>query len=287
MGVAGLSFEERDETMEREKITLSGAQETMLATLYARALDSKAPNSVLQDDEAARAVERIDYDFRKTGIKGTSAVGVAARAKTLDDWAVEFLKANTKCTVVHLACGLDTRVQRLMPTASVRWVDVDYPEVIELRERLLPTPTAEADYRMVGSSVTSEEWLKEIPNDRPTVAVFEGLSMYLTKTDGKRLIQRITGHFKSGQLLFDCYGTFGIKLQKWVPAVRRSGSTLHWGLDDPRELESWHDGLKCLDDVPSVTVGVHHMSASARMSMNLMAHLPGFRDVGRILRYEF
>lgn len=38
--------------------------------------------------------------------------------------------------------------------------------------------------------------------------------MYLRKEDGKRLIQRITGRFPSGQLLFGCYGTLGIRLQK-------------------------------------------------------------------------
>jgi O-methyltransferase involved in polyketide biosynthesis len=33
--------------MDREKITLSGAQETMLATLYGKAMDSRSPNSIV------------------------------------------------------------------------------------------------------------------------------------------------------------------------------------------------------------------------------------------------
>ncbi|WP_425552030.1 class I SAM-dependent methyltransferase [Fodinicola feengrottensis] len=271
--------------VDREKITLTGAQETMLATLYGRALDSRLPASILHDDEAARAVKRIDYDFRKTGIKRTSAVGVAVRAKTLDDWAAAFLARNQEATVLHLACGLDTRAQRLSPPASVRWVDVDFPEVIELRERLLPSPAG--DYRMVRSSVTSDEWLQEIPADRPTVAVFEGLSMYLTKDDGKRLIQRITERFRGGELLFDCYGTLGVRLQKWVPAVRRTGASLHWGIDDPTELEAWHDGLKCRESRNSMELGLDQMSALGRLNMKMLAGIPGFRTIGQILRYEF
>ena len=39
--------------MDCEKITLTGAQETLLATLYGRALDSRSPNSVLNDTAAA------------------------------------------------------------------------------------------------------------------------------------------------------------------------------------------------------------------------------------------
>jgi O-methyltransferase involved in polyketide biosynthesis len=53
--------------MEPEKITLTGAPETMLATLYGKALDSRSPRSILRDHQAERAVRRIDYDFRRSG----------------------------------------------------------------------------------------------------------------------------------------------------------------------------------------------------------------------------
>ena len=135
--------------MDREKITLSGAQETLLATLYGRAVDSRSPDSVLHDHAAREAVERVAYDFGRTGMTDTTAVGIALRAKQLDDWTVEFLAEHQKATVLHLACGLDTRVQRLDPPPSVRWLDVDYPEVIELRRRLLPEPSGH--YETVGA----------------------------------------------------------------------------------------------------------------------------------------
>jgi O-methyltransferase involved in polyketide biosynthesis len=141
---------------------------------------------------------------------------------------------------------------------------------------------------MVGASVIDDAWLEQVPDDRPTVAVFEGLTMYLRKEDGKRLIQRITGRFCSGQLLFDCYGTLGIRLQKLVPAVRNAGATLHRGIDDPREIEAWHEGLECLDALRSVDMpGLDKMPASGRRSMWVLARIPGFRDIGRILRYRF
>lgn len=272
--------------MDREEITLTGTQETALATLYGRALDSRSSRSVLNDRVADEAVARIDYDFSKTGIRRMTAAGVALRAKTLDDWTRQFLAAHEEATVLHLACGLDTRVQRLDPPPSVRWVDVDFPEVVELRERLLPEPRG--DYRVIGSSVTDDKWLEEVPDDRPTVAVFEGLTMYLHKEEGKRLIQRITERFPSGELLFDCYGRTGIKLQKLVPAVRSSGATLHWGIDDPYEIESWHPALSCVDVLSSVDMpGLDKLPASGRIGMWVMARIPWFRKIGQILRYRF
>jgi O-methyltransferase involved in polyketide biosynthesis len=272
--------------MDRENITLTGTQETMLATLYGRALDSRSRTSVLNDTAAADAVERIDYDFGKTGVKATNAVGIAIRAKVLDGWTTSFLAEHPSATVLHLACGLDTRVQRLHPSASVRWFDVDLPKVMELRSRLLPRPAG--DYHQISASVTEPEWLSSVPDDRPTVAVFEGLSMYLTEEQGHRLIERITARFPSGQLLFDVYGTWGIKLQKLVPAVRHAGATLYWGVDDPHEIEILHPGLECLDALRSVDLpGLDKLPLSGRISLAVAARIPKLRDMGRIMRFRF
>nr|BFE46763.1 class I SAM-dependent methyltransferase [Saccharothrix mutabilis subsp. capreolus] len=270
--------------VDRERITLTGAPETMLATLYGRALDTRAKSPILNDTAAVDAVRRIDYDFRRTGMTPSSAAGVAMRAKRLDDWAREFLRAHDHATVLHLACGLDTRVFRLDPGPHTRWVDVDLPQVVTLRERLLPVPTG--DYRLIAASVTDDGWLAEVPDDRPTVVVAEGLTMYLREHEVRALVAKVVDRFPSGELLFDVYGSFGIKLQKLVPAVRRSGATLHWGLDDPRALEEW--GVTLVEDVRSLELPeIARMPASGRIPLRVMAKLPGVRDVGRILKYRF
>lgn len=272
--------------MDREKITLTGAPETMLATLYAKALDSRTARPVLGDQEADRAARRIDYDFGRTGITATTAAGVALRARQLDRWTAEFMSAHDQVTVLHLACGLDTRVHRLRPPETVRWFDLDYPEVLELRRRLLPRPAG--DYHEIGASVTDDGWLADIPDDRPTVAVFEGLTMYLREHEVKGLLQRLTDRFGTGQLLFDCYGTMGIRLQRHVVAVRNAGATLHWGIDDPYLIEAWHEGLTCVDALRAVDMpGVEELPTAGRAAMWVLARLPGFRDVGWILRFRY
>jgi len=268
----------------RVKITFTGAQETLLATLYGRALDNRSPDPVLGDAEADRLGREIDYDFRRTGITPGVATGVAARAKLLDDWTAEFLAARPEATVLHLGCGLDTRAHRLGPPPSVRWFDVDHPEVIELRRRLLREP--DGDYHMIGASVTDEGWLEGLPGDRPVVAVFEGLSMYLREEEGRRLIERITTHFPRGQVLFDCYSRLAIRLQRLVPTIRSTGARLYWGIDDPRELERW--GLTCLDAVRALELpGLERAPLRERVRLRLAARIPRMRDTGRLLRYAF
>lgn len=271
--------------MATEKVAFTQARETLLATLYGRALDSRSKNPVLGDHAAAEAVERIDYDFRKPRMTAMSAAGVAMRARLLDVWTREFLADHRQAVVLHLACGLDTRVFRVDPGPGVRWFDVDYPDVIELRRRLLPDRD---EYRTIGTSVTDDGWLDQVPADRPAIVVAEGLTMYLTKAEGRQLITRLTDHFPGGQLVFDVYGTRGIRIQKWVPAVKQSGATLHWGVDDPHELEAWHEGLTCMTAIDSFDVpGADQLPRSTRLLLRACAAFPLFKNIGQVLRYRF
>src|SRR5262245_13504420 len=106
-------------------------------------------------------------------------------------------KVRPESTVLHLGCGLDTRVYRIDPRPKVRWFDVDFPDVIALREQLYPERDG---YRRIGSSVTDVAWLDAIPGDTPVLVVAEGLMMYLHEKDGTALLRRITEQFPSGQL---------------------------------------------------------------------------------------
>ncbi|PVH72092.1 S-adenosyl-L-methionine-dependent methyltransferase [Cadophora sp. DSE1049] len=169
----------------KTKFTLTGAQETLIVTLYSKHHDSLLPTPILGDKWASYVLDQLDYDFPKLGIDPNQTGPLVLHSRAFDRWTAEFLDAyaDSGATVVHLACGLDTRALWLKeylsrPGGRVRWVDVDMPDVVELRRMLLPSP--EGDYRLVGASVNEEEWLWQIPADRPTVVVFEGLSMYLT-----------------------------------------------------------------------------------------------------------
>ncbi|MGK5642299.1 class I SAM-dependent methyltransferase [Streptomyces sp. URMC 126] len=272
--------------MDREKITLTGVPETLLATLHARALDSRSRRSLLRDRTALQTVRRLDYDFGRTGMTSVNVAGVALRARCLDDWTAAYLARRPRATVLHLACGLDTRAHRLARFPETRWIDVDLPEVVALRNRVLPSPGG--DYRTLATSVTAGGWLEELPADRPVVAVFEGLAPYLRPAEGEQLIRRIAGHFPRGQILFDCLSGLGVRLQRLVPLFRRTGATVRWGIDDLHALERLHPGLTCLDVVRGCDLpDVRHIGPLARAEAGLTSRVPGLRDVFRLARFEF
>ena len=166
---------------------------------------------VLGDRFAKEAVGRLDYDWREIGITGRWAPLVTVRTAQYDIWARQFLAVHEHATVVHLGCGLDSRVFRLNPGPGVEWYDVDYPAVIALREKIYPTRPR---YHLVATSATDPSWLDQIPADRPVLLLAEGISMYLTEHEGVALLRRVVDRFPSGELQIDFYNWLGIRSQK-------------------------------------------------------------------------
>ncbi|GAA4532610.1 class I SAM-dependent methyltransferase [Mycobacterium paraffinicum] len=271
--------------MDRIRVDLEGPPQTMLATLYAKAIDADLPNPILGDRYAREVVERIDYDWTKTTITARNSSSVTTRAAHFDIWARQFLDAHPSAVVLHLGGGLDGRYFRLQPSPQVEWYDVDYPDVAELRTRLYP---AAPHCHVVAASVTDPAWLAEIPDDRPALMLGEGLTMYLREQDGIALLRRVVDRFEHGELQFDAFNRTGIKSQWMNAVVRRSGSKLSWGIDGPDEILRAVHGTRLISWVrwyESETFErlprVYHVMGRA------MSLLPAVANMSQYHRYAF
>ncbi|MET3582580.1 O-methyltransferase involved in polyketide biosynthesis [Mesorhizobium robiniae] len=271
--------------MAGEKVHLTKEKETLLITVYGKALESRLPNSLLKDHFADEAVRRIDYDFSRLKVDDNLGVSLAIRAKTLDDWTSAFLAKNPNAVVLHLGCGLDTRIFRIDPPSGVDWFDVDYPEVIELRRKLYPPRD---HYRLIASSVTEPGWLDEVPRDRPAMVVAEGLTPYLTADEGPRLFSRLVSHLASGELVCDAYSDLGLKFVRLSPSFRATGAEIHWAINDPRALEQAAPGLRLVEETMAYKPEhAARVSWFAGLIFRLWSHIPALRRVGRLLRFRF
>lgn len=270
---------------EKVSVDLSGAPQTMLATLYLKALDADFDRPVLGDRYAKEAVSRLDYDFRDIGITAKWAPLITVRTAQYDIWARQFLAVHQQCTVVHLGCGLDSRVFRLDPGPGVQWYDVDYPEVIALRQTVFPS---RPQYHLLATSATDPSWLDSIPADRPVLLMAEGISMYLTEDEGAALLRRVVDRFPSGELQIDFYNRLAIKSQKAHTLVRRTGSKLYWAVDSPQDILSRVPGVRLLIAVTlfdASTFGA--ASAGFRLAKRLVRVVPPVRSALQYHRYAF
>jgi methyltransferase (TIGR00027 family) len=262
-------------------IDLSGAPQTMLATLYAKALDADAEHPVLGDTYARDLVSRIDYDWSHTGLNARLAA-VTMRTAHFDDWARQFLEDHDVATVLHLGCGLDSRAFRLRPGPGVVWYDVDLPDVIALRERFYPP---DDNYRLVPASVTDPRWLSTIPADRPTLMIAEGLTMYLARDDGPALLRRIVERFPSGELHFDAFNRVGLAAERRNGVVRRSGSALRWAVDGPDDILAAVPGVRLMTAMPaSDAKSFKHVPRRYRVASRIMSPIPALKMMAQFHR---
>ena len=68
-------------------------------------------------------------------------VAVLLRMTKFDSQVHDFLMRNPQAAVVHIGCGLDTRFERV-DNGQVEWFDLDIPDVMALREKLIPIECA-------------------------------------------------------------------------------------------------------------------------------------------------
>lgn len=270
---------------DKVSIDLTGPAQTMLTTLYLKALDADFERPVLGDRFAKEAIGRIDYDWRDLGVSGKWAPLVTVRTAQYDIWAAQFLAAHGPCTVVHLGCGLDSRVFRVDPGPDVQWYDVDFPAVIELREQIYPT---RPNYHLLATPATELSWLDRIPADRPVLFLAEGISMYLTEDEGIALLRRVVERFPSGELQIDFYNWVGIRSQRTQTLVRRTGSTLHWAVNRPDDILSQVPGTRLLASTNLFDASTAERgSAPFRLLRRAIRILPPVRRALQYHRYAF
>lgn len=263
--------------MDTEKVHLTRNQETLLAPLYGRALESRSQNPILHDEMAESAIDRIDYDFSRFKIGKSEAISIAIRSKQFDTWTSEYLADHPDALVLHLGCGLDTRVFRVNPPAAVPWYDVDLPEVIDLRRQLFPERPG---YTMIAASLSNLQWLDPLPRDCPVWIVAESVTMYLSVRIMNALFDRLTTRFPKGGISFDAVSS----------SVAKMGGANLGGffIDNPEEIRKIAPRLKLIREarIPELP-GYSKLPWTTRILQSMMDRSARLRRTNGLLLYYF
>ncbi|KXJ85100.1 S-adenosyl-L-methionine-dependent methyltransferase [Microdochium bolleyi] len=172
-----------------------------------------------------------------------------------DEWCVSFVKANPQSTVLHIACGLDSRINRISTRLpkELQWIEVDRPEIMNLRKKLdLADGPHQVGYRLLEGDVTNLKWLKNVPSVRPTLIIMEGLLMYLQPEHGKHLIKQLVDRFPRGQVVCDHMGTLMCLFSSWnwISMFKERRVKFQWGLTDPTAVAQLDVKLRLLTSIP-------------------------------------
>ncbi|MFE6864108.1 class I SAM-dependent methyltransferase [Nocardia sp. NPDC057668] len=174
---------------------LQGVPVTALWTLWSRAVESARNDSEFTDPLAEQVCAGLDFDYRSFGTPSQTQV---LRARTIDAEVARFQRVSPDGTVVALGEGLQTTYWRL-GAPDLNWISVDLPEMIALRERLLP---AGPWNRGVAMSALNRSWFDLVPAGEVLITA-EGLFMYLQPDEVYGLIGDMARRFPGSSLIFD------------------------------------------------------------------------------------
>ena len=278
--------------MANDKIQFTKEKETMLMTLSGRAIQSQWKNPILRDPWAEEAMRHIDYDLSKqlTGVaswrmwKDIGPTIIATRAATFDLLTTRFLADHPDATVLHVGCGMDSRVFRIDPPAGVQWFDVDYPDVIALRHQLFPERNAA--YHMIGAQLDDLRWMDDVRRDKPGLLIAEGVLMYLSEAEVKALLNAVVDHFPGGQMIFDVVHPFILK--RAGSNVGSTGATYKWSLDDPQDIKQLEPKLELIKEFRMhELVGFSRFALWARALFRAQEVNPTLRRMNRPIVYRY
>jgi O-methyltransferase involved in polyketide biosynthesis len=234
-----------------EKIlqNLDGVSKTLLMTLYARARESQRPNAMLKDDKAVEMVNQIECDFSRLRMQRHDEIAVVLRMRKFDSHVRSFMTRKQEAVFVHIGCGLDTRFERVAErNGQVEWFDLDMPDVIDLREKLINTQNSR--YHTLATSVFEDGWLEEVNRFKPRPFMFlaEGVFPYFDESQVKDLFLKLRGHFPGSELVCDAHTPFVMWVDNLQLAFAKVKARLQWSIKDGRDVESWGEGIRLLDE---------------------------------------
>jgi O-methyltransferase involved in polyketide biosynthesis len=220
---------------------LSGVAGTLLITLYIRAMESQRPDALIKDERAEALVRQLDQESLRKTLALTddfSRVAVILKSREFDRFTQDFLRRHPDAVVVHIGCGLDMRFERV-DNGRVEWYDLDLPDVIELRRKLVGGEGAR--HHFLAGSVLDSAWLDTVSahRQRPFLLLAEGVFMYFEEAQVKSLVLTLHDHFPGAELVLDAFSPF----MRWGHNIRVTrtgiGAPLHWALKHPQDLERW------------------------------------------------
>jgi O-methyltransferase involved in polyketide biosynthesis len=251
---------------------LSGVSNTMLWALHNRATEASRQDCILQDPGSVRIYQSIDYDFERHF--GAPNGSLAARAAGIDQALRQWIARHPAGTVVSLGEGLETQSRRV-DNGRVRWLSVDLPEAITLREHFL-APTDR--FRHISISVLDPAWMDAVDPEADVFIVAQGLLMYLQPTTLPTLFANICRRFPAANMVFDV-------VPRWFSRLTLLGldQTSHyrlpsmpWGINrDEIEpvLRRWMPNLE------SITFLAYHVPRGwAKVIAGAVRHLPFVRN---------
>lgn len=236
------------------KIDLGAVQTTLLLPLLARARDAEKNNPIVCDTYARDVVARLDYDFSRLEAGEHSEneqLSWAIRAYNFDNTVRAFLEDNSNAVVINIGAGLETTFQRV-DNGSVLWVNIDLPDVVALRQKLIPDSEREMT---IARSALDFTWIDDIAQQtkgRSIMFMAAGVLFYFAAFQVEALFRKLAEAYPSAHIVFDSMSSaLWVSLANWALLRKRgmdSSAFMRWYLKRAFHLRRWVDTIKVVEE---------------------------------------
>ncbi len=210
---------------------MNNVNKTLYIPLYGKAYVSRK-NIILHDTKAEDIWEKEGFQLKGKSKSKWLAYYMAMRSAIYDEWVEKGIKNNPDTVVLHIGCGMDSRIMRVA-AKDTHWYDIDFPDVIEERRKYYAETKF---YHMLPADMRSMEWKNSIECNKDAIVILEGVSMYFQPKELIALLSNLCQHFNSVKLLMDCYTKRAAKASKYKNPINDVGVTVVYGYDAPLEL---------------------------------------------------
>lgn len=167
-------------------ISIDHVSDTALWVAYYRAKETERPDALFHDTLAKVLVgergKKIADSMKNMG--RYTEWSVVARTVLIDNFILSLIAEGID-TVVNLGTGLDTRPYRLNLSNQIKWIEVDYPQIIGLKNNLLKNEKPNCQLTRVeldlGDDEKRKKFLSQVgAESRKILVLTEGVIPYLT-----------------------------------------------------------------------------------------------------------
>ena len=230
---------------------LHGVEHTLWVPLVVRArAASWNPWLDPQDQHARDVLARCGDALSGQVTDAPTALNILWRTHKIKELASEFFGHFAHVQGVNLGAGLSDYFQWL-DNGQNRWIDIDLPEVVALRQQLMPDTPQRA--QLLCDDLREAGWWERLGLQRenhhnPLLLISEGVLMYMKPVEVKAFFHEIGEHAPEGtELLCDFISPLGIGQAPLTGHLPGEAATFRWGAHNGQEIASLHPRLELLE----------------------------------------
>jgi methyltransferase (TIGR00027 family) len=214
---------------------IRNVSDTALWVAVYRAMETERGDAIFHDPYARRLAGERGQAIVDAMPRGKSmSWPMVVRTAVMDEIVMRCVQEGVR-TVLNLAAGLDARPYRLPLPASLRWLHVDFPDMVGYFREHMAGETPHCELEFITADLRDGGVRREVfasaSSHGPVLVITEGLLIYLERDQVADLALDLHDTAKARWWLTDLASPMLLKFleRQWQPKLRQGNAPFRFG----------------------------------------------------------